>query len=78
MELSILAVHLSPQMFKLLLAIITEALETKKADQKLESKIDIANLRLKREQKQRFKSSKNSMRTWILCKEVLITEVLSS
>lgn len=78
MELSILVVHLSPQMFKLLLAIITEDLETKKADQKLESKIDIANLRFKREQKQRFKSSKNSMRTWILCKEVLITEVLSS
>jgi len=78
MELSILAVHLSPQMFKLLLAIITEDLETKKADQKLESKIDIANLRFKREQKQRFKSSKNSMRIWLICKEVLITEVLSS
>jgi len=78
MELSILAVHLSPQMFKLLLPIITEDLETKKADQKLESKIDIANLRFKREQKQRFKSSKNSMRTWLICKEVLITEVLSS
>lgn len=78
MELSILAVHLSPQMFKLLLAIITEDLETKKADQKLESKIDIANLRFKREQKQRFKSSKNSMRTWLICKEVLIMEVLSS
>ena len=65
-------------MFKLLLPIITEDLETKKADQKLESKIDIANLRFKREQKQRFKSSKNSMRTWLICKEVLITEVLSS